>query len=68
MARPGARRAGESADGGTTWSVVATGLTGSTGSVSLKRAAWNDGSWRLVYGGSTTSTWAPSPADYVDVR
>ncbi|MFF5976965.1 hypothetical protein ACFY7C_36245 [Streptomyces sp. NPDC012769] len=53
---------------GTTWSVVATGLTGSTGSVSLKRAAWNDGSWRLVYGGSATSTWAPSPADYVDVR
>ncbi|MET9952931.1 hypothetical protein ABZ135_15450 [Streptomyces sp. NPDC006339] len=53
---------------GTAWSVVATGLTGSTGAVTIKRAAWNDGSWRLVYGGSATSTWAPSPADYVDVR
>ncbi|MFJ9828867.1 hypothetical protein ACIRSU_31515 [Streptomyces sp. NPDC101160] len=53
---------------GTAWSIVATGTTDSSGYVTIKRTAWNDGTWRLVHGGSATNTWAPSGTDYVDVR
>ncbi|MFF0432860.1 hypothetical protein ACFYU9_11615 [Streptomyces sp. NPDC004327] len=56
------------AGAGTTWTIAATGTTDATGAVTIRRAAWNDGSWRLVYGGSATSTWAPTSPKYVDVR
>ncbi|MFE1380174.1 hypothetical protein ACFW6S_14660 [Streptomyces sp. NPDC058740] len=53
---------------GTTWSTVAAGRTGSTGVVTLRRAAWSDGAWRLHYAGSTSTVGSYSWADNVDVR
>ncbi|MFD5329222.1 hypothetical protein [Streptomyces sp. NPDC127092] len=52
----------------TTWSVVATGVTDANGAVTIKRTAWNDGHWRLVYPGSAAAPWAGSAWDWVDVR
>ncbi|POX46203.1 hypothetical protein C3489_32350 [Streptomyces sp. Ru71] len=56
------------AGSGTTWSTLATGTTDSTGTVVLKRAAWNDGGWRLHYAGDASTAGSYSWVDNVDVR
>lgn len=53
---------------GTTWSTVASGVTGSTGTVTMKRAAWSDGGWRLRFPGATAAAGSYSWVDNVDVR
>lgn len=56
------------AGSGTTWSTLATAWTDTTGAVSIRRAAWNDGAWRLHYTGNANTAGSYSWADNVDVR
>ncbi|GAA2787745.1 hypothetical protein [Streptomyces showdoensis] len=53
---------------GTTWSTVGTGVTNATGTVTVKRAAWSDGGWRLRFAGTTAAAGSYSWVDNVDVR
>ncbi|WP_157407980.1 hypothetical protein [Actinomadura atramentaria] len=56
------------AAGSSTWTTLGTTKTTSAGTFAKYFTASKDGTWRAVYGGSTTYIGSTSGTDYVDVR